>query len=150
MRHVTSLVTKLVLGTVAVGSLSIGTAGLAGASTPTTAPTTPTTVPAAAPTTGPATTPARHFNCARATKVLTRIQKGEARIAAKLPGLTAREARAEKAGRTTRAAHLQRLIARLESRKFSARLTKVSGKIEAKCHVSAPTPSSGSTTSTTS
>jgi hypothetical protein len=137
MGQVTSLATRLVVGAVAVGSLSIGTAGLAGAAT-----TTPTTVRSAAS--------GHPFNCARATRVLTRIEKGEARIAAKLPGLTAREARAEKAGRTTRAAHLQRLIARLESRKFSARLTKVSGKIEAKCHVSAPTPSSGSTTSTTS
>ncbi len=33
MRHVTSLATKLVVGAVAVGSLSIGTAGLAGAAT---------------------------------------------------------------------------------------------------------------------
>jgi len=135
MRHVTSLATKLVVGAVAVGSLSIGTAGLAGATTTTT---TPTTVPAS--------TPGRHFNCARATKVLTRIEKGEARIAAKLPGLTAREARAEKAGRTKRAAHLKKLITRFESPKFSARLHKASAEIEAKCHVSAPTAPSGSTT----
>jgi hypothetical protein len=136
MRHVTSLATKLVVGAVVVGSLSIGTAGLAGAAT-----TTPTTAP-----------PARSvhpFNCARATRVLARIEKGEARIAAKLPGLTAREARAERAGRTKRAAHLQKLITRFESPKFSARLTKASAEIEAKCHVSAPTASSGSTTTTT-
>jgi hypothetical protein len=141
MRHVTSMATKLVVSAVALGSLSIGTAGWAGAAT-----TTPTTAPA----TTPATTPARHFNCARATKVLTRIERGEARIAAKLPGLTAREARAEKAGRTKRAAHLKKLITRFESPKFSARLTKASAAIEAKCHVSAPTASGGSTTSTTS
>jgi hypothetical protein len=136
MRYVTSLATKLVVGAVAVGSLSIGTAGLAGATT-----TTPT---------APATIPGRHFNCARAPKVLTRIEKGEARIAAKLPGLTAREARAEKAGRTKRAAHLKKLITRLESPKFSARLTKASAEIEAKCHVSAPTAPSGSTSTSTS
>jgi hypothetical protein len=138
MRHVTSMATKLVVGAVAVGSLSIGTAGLAGAATAT-----PTT-------TAPATAPARHFNCARAPKVLTRIEKVEGRIAAKLPGLTAREARAEKAGHTKRATHLKKLITRLESSKFSARLTKASAEIEAKCHVSAPTAASGSTTSTTS
>jgi hypothetical protein len=137
MRHVTSLATKLVVGAVAVGSLSIGTAGLAGAATTTTTP-----------TTAPASTPGRHFNCARATKVLTRIEKGEARIAAKLPGLTAREARAEKAGHTKRAAHLKKLITRLESPKFSAKLHKASAKIEAKCHVSAPTAPSSSTTTT--
>ncbi len=77
--------------------------------------------------------------------MLTRIEKGEARIAAKLPGLTAREARAEKAGHTKRAAHLKKLITRFESPKFSARLTKASAEIEAKCHVSAPTVPSGST-----
>ena len=141
MRHVTSLAAKLVVGAVAVGSLSIGTAGAA---------TTPTTAPATTPTTAPAKTPGRHFNCARATKVLTRIDKVEARIAAKLPGLTAREARAAKAGRTKRAARLQKEITRFESPKFSARLTKASAAIEAKCHVSAPAASSGSTTSTTS
>ena len=139
MRHVTSLATKLVVGAVAVGSLSIGTAGLAGAAT--TSTTTPTT-------TAPASTPGRHFNCARATKVLTRIEKDEARIAAKLPGLTAREARAEKAGHTKRAAHLKKLITRFESPKFSAKLHKASAKIEAKCHVSAPTAPSGSNTTT--
>jgi hypothetical protein len=137
MRHVTSMGTKLVVGAVALGSLSIGTAGWAGAATTT-------------PTTAPATTPARHFNCARATKVLTRIDKVEARIAAKLPGLTARKARAAKAGRTKRAARLQKEITRFESPKFSARLTKASAAIEAKCHVSAPAASPGSTTSTTS
>jgi hypothetical protein len=140
MRHVTSLATKLVVGAVAVGSLAIGTAGLAGATT--------TTAPTTTPTTAPASTPGRHFNCARATKVLTRIQKDEARIAAKLPGLTAREARAEKAGRTRRAAHLKKLITRFESPKVSARLHKASAEIEAKCHVSAPTVPSGSTTTT--
>jgi hypothetical protein len=132
MRHVTSLATKLVVGAVAVGSLSIGTAGLAGATTTAPAP----------------SAPGRQFNCARATKVLTRIEKGEARIAAELPGLTAREARAEKAGHTKRAAHLKKRIARLESPKFSARLHKASAEIEAKCHVSAPTAPSGSTTTT--
>jgi hypothetical protein len=135
MGQVTSLATRLVVGAVAVGSLSIGTAGLAGAAT-----TTPTTVRSAAS--------GHPFNCARATRVLTRIEKGEARIAAKLPGLTAREARAERAGRTKRAAHLKKLITRFESPKFSARLTKASAEIEAKCHVPAPTAASGSTTTT--
>jgi uncharacterized protein HemY len=113
-------VKKLVIGAVAVGALSLGTAGLA----------------AAAPV--PGATAISHFNCARATKVLTRIDKGEARIAAGLPKLTAAQEAASKAGHTKRADRLAKRIARLESSKFHARLTRATAAIEAKCHVTAP------------
>jgi hypothetical protein len=123
---------KLVVGAVAVGALSLGTAGIAGAAT---------TAPAQV---------GRHFNCANATKVLTRIQKGEARIAAGLPKLTAAEAKATQAGDTTLANRIQKRITRLESPTFHARLTKVSAAIEAKCNVPAPaaSPTSPGTSAT--
>ena len=64
----------------AVGSLSLGVAGGAGATTP-------------------AAESAVHINCARATKALTRIERVEARISAGLPGLTRAEHRAAADGR---------------------------------------------------
>jgi hypothetical protein len=107
---------SLLVGAVAVGALSLGTVGMAGAATPT----------------------ARHFNCARATKTLTRIEKNEAHIVAGLPKLEAREAKALAEGKTTRAARIEKRINRWESATFKARLTKRSAGIEAKCNVSAP------------
>ncbi len=126
---------KLVVGAVAVGALALGTAGVAGAAT----------------TTTPAPRAAATFNCARADRVLTRIQKGEARITAGLPKLTAAEAKANAAGRTKLAAGLQKRITRLESSQFTARLDRLSAAIEAKCPSSAPSsPSTSSTPATTS
>jgi len=121
---------KLAIGVVAVGALSLGTAGVAGAAAS----------PVAVPKVG------AHFNCARATKVLTRIQKVESRITAGLPKLNAAEERATKNGKTARAARLEKRITRLESPQLQARLNKASTAIEAKCHVPAPTVASGSTT----
>jgi hypothetical protein len=120
---------------VAVGTLSFGAVGLAGASpAPSSTPAAPNATPASpVPKTG------KSFNCANATKVLTRIQKGEAQIAAGLPKLTAAEAKAKANGNTTRATRIQTRITRLESATFKARLDKVSQKIEAKCNVPAPT-----------
>jgi hypothetical protein len=118
---------KLVVGAVAVGALSLGTAGIAGAAT-----------------TAPTPKVARHFNCANATRVLARIDKGEARITAGLPKLTAAKAKATQAGDTKLAARIQKRITRLESAKFHARLTRVSAAIEAKCNVSVPGTTSGS------
>jgi hypothetical protein len=121
---------KLAIGVVSVGALSLGTAGIAGAATA------PVTVPKVG----------AHFNCARATKVLTRIQKAENRIAAGLPKLKAAEAKAAKNGRMARAARLEKRINRFESTTLQTRLTKASAAIEAKCHVPAPATTSGSTT----
>ena len=117
---------------VAAGSLSFGAVSLAGA-----APA-PSTTPAAPSSPAPAT--GKGFNCANATKVLDRIQKGEAQIAAGLPKLTAAEAKAKANGNTARATKIQNRINRLESATFKARLDKISQKIEAKCNVPAPTP----------
>ena len=84
-----------------------------------------------------------HFNCANADKVLTRIQNGEARIAAGLPKLTAAEAKAKADGNTKRADRLQKEITRFESATFKARLTTATQKIEAAC------PGSSATATTT-
>ncbi len=111
---------KVAAALVALGSLSLGAAGAAGAATPSPAP-------------------AAHINCARATKVLTRIERVEARISAGLPRLTAAEHRATANGHPRRAQRIGRLIARLESSQAHTRLTRRSSAIEAACHVSAPT-----------
>jgi uncharacterized protein HemY len=87
-----------------------------------------------------------HFDCANATKALTRIDKGEARIAAGLPTLTAAQAASSKAGDTRRANRLAKRIARLESSTFHARLTRAAAAIEAKCNVTAPSTASTPTT----
>jgi hypothetical protein len=121
---------------VAAGTLSFGAVGLAGA-----APAQSSTSPAPNAKTPASGVPkaGKNFNCANATKVLTRIQTGEAQIAAGLPKLTAAEATAKANGNTTRATRIQKRITRLESATFKARLDKVSQKIEAKCNVPAPT-----------
>jgi hypothetical protein len=129
---------KIVITTaiaVAAGTLSFGAAGLAGAAT---APSSTPTAPTAKTPGSPTAKAGKSFNCANATKVLTRIQKGEAQIAAGLPKLTAAEAKAKANGNTTRAARLQTRITRLESATFKARLDKMAQKIEAKCNVPAP------------
>jgi hypothetical protein len=119
---------KFVVGLAAVGALTIGAASLAGAATPTPSATTATSAPPAA----------AHVSCTRATKVLTRIQRGQAHIAAGLPRLTAAEAKATQSGNTARAARIKRRIDRLESTQFKDRLTKAASAIEARCHVAAP------------
>ncbi len=134
MKTITPVVKRLTVGVVAVGVLTLGGTGLAGAAVPAKTPAVSST-----------------FNCARATKVLTRIEKGEARIAAGLPRLTAAEAKAQKAGHTKRAARLEKRIAHLKSARFAARLHRATAAIEAKCHVAAPpAAASGSSPGTTS
>jgi hypothetical protein len=121
MTHGLSTVKRLMIGAVAVGSMALTTAGVA----------------AAAPS-GSAAKGASHFNCARATKVLARIQATEARIARRLPQLNAAETKAKQNGNTKRADRISRRIARLENPSYKARLDKRKAKIEAKCQVSAP------------
>lgn len=118
---------------VTAGALSFGAVSLVGASPAQAAAAAKAKTPnAQAPKVG------KNFNCANATKVLTRIQKGEAQIAAGLPKLTAAEAKAKADGNTTRATRIQARITHLESATFKARLDKASQLIEAKCHVAAP------------
>jgi hypothetical protein len=120
---------KIAVGALVAGSLALGPAGMASASTPTSSPS--ATTPA----------PAEQFNCANATKALTRIQRVEGRINAGLPKLTAAQHKASSAGKTKRADRLQRRISRLESAAFKQRLQTRSQKIESTCNVSAPSGS---------
>ncbi len=128
MKHFIPTARKVIVGVVAVGALSVGAAGIAGAATTGTA----TPAPARVHT----------FNCANASKVLARIQKVEGDIANGLPKLTAAQAKAASAGKTTRAARLQKWITRLESSTFKARLDKATTAIDTKCNVSAPAATS--------
>ena len=129
MKHVIPTAKKMIVGVVAVGALSLGAAGVAGAASPSAST--------------PASARLARFNCANATRVLDKIQKGEGSIAAGLPKLTAAQAKAAAAGHTALADKLQRRITRFESARFTSRLDKAATAIEAKCHVAAP----GSTTS---
>lgn len=143
MSRVVPAAKRVAVGMAAVTMLSLGVGGLAGAATPA-PPSTP--APATSPTT-PATH--RHFNCARAPRVLARIQRVEARIKAGLPKLQAAEQRAKAAGRTRAAARIQRRIKRLENSKTTARLDRLNTAIQTKCGVSASTGSSPTGTATT-
>jgi hypothetical protein len=129
---------KLLIGTVAVGVLTLGGTGIAGAAAP--SPSTPAT---------PATPHAASFDCSRAPKALARIGRLDAHIAAGFPKLTAREAKARQDGQTARADRLAKLLSHLESAKFKAHLAKVSQRIEATCHVTAPATPSPSSAPTT-
>lgn len=133
---------RLAVGLAAATVLSLGLGGLVGAATPA-----PSTAP---PGSSSAASPAHQFNCARAPKVLARIQKAEAKIAAGLPKLHAAEAKATAAGRTKAAKRIQRRIDRLQNPKVTARLDRRTKNIEARCHVSAPAGSSSTSAAPTS
>ncbi len=120
--------TKFAVGALVSGTLVLGTAGMAFASTPT----------SSAASSTPASS---QFNCANATKALTRIQKIEARINAGLPKLTAAEQKASSNGHTKLAARLQKRITRYESTTFKQHLDTRMQKIETTCNVSAPSGS---------
>ena len=122
---------KLVAAVAAAGALSLALAGTVEASPAGAAP----ALLAKAPKVGP------HFNCARAPKVLARIQRTESQISSGLPALTNRQAKAKAREKTNRANRLQKLISRLESPQLKQKLTAASQAIEAKCHVSAPSTS---------
>ena len=126
MSRLVPMAKKLSAIVVAAGALSLAAAGTAGATTP---------VLTAAPRVG------AHFKCARATKVLARIQRTESQISNGFPALNKAEAAAKAHGRTKRANRLEKTITRLESPQLEQRLTKAAQAIETKCHVSAPTTS---------
>jgi len=131
MGHSRGSIGKMIVGTVAVCALSLGGAGLAAAASPTTP---------ATPVTASGTGALARFNCAHADRALTRIQKAETRIADGLPRLKAAESKAKAAGHTRRANRIQQRINRLEGSKVKSRLDRLAAGIEAKCNVSAPTP----------
>ena len=141
---------KIVVGAVAAGAVALGAVGAADAMTSNAVPavTSPASaVVAANPSAGsvPSTgTKRQHtFSCSNGPKVLQRIATVEARISAGLPKLHAAEQRATQNGKTKRAARIERLINRLESPTFQARLQRVSQRIEQACHISPPTGSTG-------
>jgi hypothetical protein len=119
---------KIVVGALVTGSLTLGMSSVAFASTPTSS-------------SSSSTAAAGQFNCANATKALTRIQKIEGRIDAGLPKLTAAQQKASSNGHTKLAARLQKRITRYESATFKQRLQTRAQKIETKCNVSAPSGS---------
>jgi hypothetical protein len=133
MNHPIPTSKKIVAGAVALGALSLGTAGLAW-SAPTAAPVVPRS--------------ARHFECANATKDLTRIARLQADVAAGLPKLNAAAAKAQAHGHTERADRLKKRIARFEGARYKKRLARTASAIEAKCHVPAPGPTTALGTGT--
>jgi hypothetical protein len=135
MSRLVPMAKKLVTAVVAVGILSAGVGGVLEATPAGAAP----AVFTKAPKVG------RHFNCARAEKVLTRIERTESQVSKGLPSLSTRQAKAKAHGRANRANRLQKLISRLESPQFKTNLAKAAQAIEAKCHVSAPSTSSTTT-----
>jgi len=122
---------KVVAGALALGAISLGMALLAWAA--------PTSVPAVPRS-------ARSFDCANATEALARIERRQADIGAGLPKLAAAAARARADGNTERADRLEQRIARLQSGRFRARLSRTASAIEAECHVPGPGPTTGAGT----
>jgi hypothetical protein len=91
---------------------------------------------------------ARHFECANATKALTRIERLQADVAAGLPKLNAAAAKDQAHGHTERADRLKKRIARFEGARYKKRLARTASAIEAKCHVPAPGPTTALGTAT--
>ena len=112
---------KLMIAVIGLGTVALGTAGVAGADSSTATPAS-----------------AHHYDCTRAPKALARIQATEAQIAAGLPKLHAAQTRAQQKGKAKRADRLEKRIARMETPTFKARLEKRKAKIEAKCPGSSP------------
>jgi len=110
------MIRKLIAVAAVSGSLALGVAGVAGATTPST--TTPST-------------PTHATLCAKAEKLATRIQAREAKAATWVPKAQAREAKATAAGHTKVATRIGDHIARVQ--KWETRGTTVLAKISAKC-----------------
>jgi hypothetical protein len=96
------MVRKLIAAATVTGSLALGAVGLVG-----TAGTAGASSPATATTPNPATHASR---CAKAEKLATRITAREVKLAARLPKLEAREAKATAAGHTTLASDIGKAI----------------------------------------
>ncbi len=112
-----SLLQKAVAVTVVGGALALGTGGAAFATTTTTSGSTPTT--------------SHHFTCARAPKVLARIDKVEAAVTKRLPKLQAAEKRLTAGGHTTLAGKVEKRITTLQ--KVDTRAAALAATINAKC-----------------
>ncbi len=147
MTNVVPAASRMAVGVVAAVLLSLGAGGIAGAASPAPAPGSPTTSPTDPSPAPPSTTaPARrHFDCDRAPRALARIQKVERDIKSGLPKLNQAEQRAKSAGKTTRAQRIQRRIERLENPRTTARLDRLTQRIEARCGAPASGSAAGST-----
>ena len=113
------MIRKLIAVAAVSGSLALGVAGVAGATTPST------------PTAG------RHAaaQCAKAEKLATRIQKLETKAAAWVPKAQAREAKATATGHTKLATRIGNRITRVQKRRPGA--PRCWRKISAKCGTAA-------------
>jgi hypothetical protein len=123
------MIAGLAVGTMAVGAVVVGTAATAGAAIPVATASTGTSAPSApSVVSGTGTT-----GCVRAGRVLARIERVEARIAAGLPGLTKAEAGAKAAGHPARAERIHEAITKLESPRLSAQLKAWAHEIVVRC-----------------
>lgn len=114
---------KRIIATAAIsGTLVLGGAGIASAATP--APSTTT----------------HSYNCANAPKALARITKLETKAQTLQSKVAAREQKAQAAGRTKLAARLGRIVARIQ--KAETRGNTLMQKIEAACPSASTTPAS--------
>jgi hypothetical protein len=106
---------KIIAGTAVAGALTLGMAGIAGASTGSTV------------NSGPAITGSTTV-CSLLPQIQARVQKVETKLAADLPKAQAREAKAKAAGHTKLADAIANRITRIQDRetKVNARLAKLS------------------------
>jgi hypothetical protein len=111
------MIRKLIAVAAVSGSLALGVAGVAGATSPSTST--------------PAVTPTHGTVCAKAEKLAVRIQAREAKATAWVPKAQAREAKATAAGHPKLAARIGARIAKVQ--KWETRGTTVLAKISAKC-----------------
>ena len=140
MPHVPSLVKKLVVSMVAVGSLSLAGAGVAGAGSSTYA-------------TRSFAQAERHFSCTNAERRVSYVVRTQAAFSTRIAKFEASEAKAQQAQNTYLTGYWQRRVAKAQKREafllnphrtgLRARVAKLA---EAKCHVTvptAPTPTTG-------
>jgi hypothetical protein len=113
------LAQKAVAATVVCGALALGTGGVAFAAT-----------------TGASATTGHHHHCARAPKALTKINKAEGTIAARITKLQTAEQKLTTAGRTKAAAKVESRITKLQ--KADTKAGALATKIEAKCPTVTP------------
>jgi|HubBroStandDraft_6_1064221.scaffolds.fasta_scaffold1111254_1 hypothetical protein len=120
---------KIIAGAAVAGVLTLGGLDLAGAAGATGAPTPSSRT----------TTPAR---CAKLPALEAKVHKVEAKVAARLPAIEAREVKSIGDGRTGRAHALANRVTRIQNHenKVKARLAKV----QAACNARAGTATTGS------
>ncbi len=134
MRNVT--IWRLLAGAALTGALSLGAAGVASAAAPVTTPQSGGAAPATGAPSAGAPGTGLLLPCARAPKVLARIDKLEGRAATWLPKAAQREATAKARGRTKLASAIARRIVRVQ--RLEKRGNTLQQRIEAACPGSSP------------